>query len=106
MGPRSSFGRPLEVSKSRPKLFYEENQVRAGLTGDEKCVSGAAEVFSGRNGEYLGSVETLGWHMVEVEKIENFEIFDAPGARPGAPKCLCFLHNLCEEHKSILGKPE
>ena len=106
MGPSSSFGRPLEVLKCRPKAFYEGNQVRAGSTGAKKCVLGAGNVFSGRTGEYLGSVGPLWWHMVEVEKIEDFEIFDVPGARPGVPKCLCFLHNVCEENKSILGKSE
>ena len=86
MGPRSSFGRPLEVLKSRPKAFYEGNQVRAGPTGAEKCVSGAGKVFSGRNGEYLGSVGPLWWHMVEVEKIEILEIFGAPGGSLNGPQ--------------------
>ena len=72
MGPKSSFGRPLEVSKSRSKAFYEENQVRVGPTGAQKRVSGTGKVFSGHNGEYLGSIGPLWWHMVEVEKNREF----------------------------------
>ena len=104
LSTRSSFGRWLEVLKSRAKAFHDRNQVQAGSTGARKCVSGAGKVFSGRNGEYLGPVGPLWWHMVDVEKIENFEIFQPPwGAAGGSQNACVFFTKYAKETKAFLG---
>ena len=84
MAPGSRFGRPLVGLKTRPKAFCEGNQGRAGSTGAKECVPGAEKVFSGRSGEYLGSVGPLWWHMVKVGIFENPGGFDSPGEPLGS----------------------
>ena len=59
LDPRSRFGLPLALLKTRPKALYEGNRAEGGSTGAKKCVSRAKKVFPGRNGEYLGCVGPL-----------------------------------------------
>ena len=74
MGLGRRIWRPLAGLKSRPKAFYEGIWVTSTSPGGTKCILGTGKVFSGRNGEYLGSVGPLWWHMVEVENFESFEV--------------------------------
>ena len=59
LGPRSRFGLPLALLKTRPKAFYEGNQAGGGFSGAKKKLSRATKVFPGRNGEHLGCVGPL-----------------------------------------------
>ena len=66
MDPGRRIWRPLATFKFSPKAFHEGLQVTATPTDTKKCVSEPGKVFPARNGEYLGSIGPLWWHMVEV----------------------------------------
>ena len=97
MASGSRFGRPFAVLKNRPKAFCEGNRV-GSITGAKKTHFAGGKVFSGRNGEYLGSVGPLWRHMVKVENFENSEVFDPPGGPLGCawgtPKMLLILSHI------------